>query len=125
MEPGCERESSPLNRWMTDRQARIAEARQAQSEEELERKWNKAQGRWTNRYWAQEWLDLAAHRATKLWTWMNKNSQIAGDNYDDPLMGGDSRNLDLGGGHLTDQRDSECQLHSRTGEARMSDKGKT
>lgn len=37
-----------------------------QSDEELERKWRKAEGRWSNRYWAQEWLDLADRRAERM-----------------------------------------------------------
>ena len=37
-----------------------------QSDEELERKWAKAEGRWSNRYWAQEWLDVAYRRAKRL-----------------------------------------------------------
>ena len=32
---------------------------------ELERKWNKAQGRHSNQFWCQEWLDLAHARADK------------------------------------------------------------
>jgi len=30
---------------------------------ELERKWNKAKGRHSNRFWCTEWLDLAHARA--------------------------------------------------------------
>lgn len=41
------------------RAERIAEYRQRQSIEELERKWRKAEGRWSNQYWSAEWLDLA------------------------------------------------------------------
>jgi hypothetical protein len=37
-----------------------------QSDEELERKWSIAQGRHSNQYWAQEWLDLAHRRAERL-----------------------------------------------------------
>ena len=48
----------------TDLHARLI-ARQ--SDAELERKWCKAEGRWSNRYWAQEWLDVAGRRAQRLW----------------------------------------------------------
>ena len=37
-----------------------------QSDDELERKWRKAEGRWSNRYWAQEWLDFAVRQAKRL-----------------------------------------------------------
>ena len=42
-----------------ERQAKIATYRQRQPIAELERKWNKAKGRHSNRYWIAEWLDLA------------------------------------------------------------------
>jgi hypothetical protein len=42
-----------------------------QSDEELERKWNKAAGRWSNQFWAQEWLDVAHRRADKLVKFFN------------------------------------------------------
>lgn len=45
----------------------LAEARQKQPMEELERKWSKARGRWSNHYWAAEWIDLARKRADELW----------------------------------------------------------
>lgn len=38
-----------------------------QSDAELERKWQIAQGRWSNQYWAQEWIDLAKRRAQRLY----------------------------------------------------------
>ncbi len=41
-----------------------------QSDAELERKWRKAQGRWSNQYWAQEWLDVARRRAYRLWCFL-------------------------------------------------------
>ena len=34
-----------------------------QSDEELERKWAKAEGRHSNQFWTQEWLDVAKRRA--------------------------------------------------------------
>lgn len=37
-----------------------------QSDEELERKWRKAQGRWSNRYWGQEELDVADREAKRM-----------------------------------------------------------
>jgi len=37
-----------------------------QTDAELERKWRKAEGRWSNQYWAQEWLDVADRRAQKM-----------------------------------------------------------
>ena len=37
-----------------------------QTDEELERKWKKARGRWSNRFWAQEWLDVADREAQRL-----------------------------------------------------------
>jgi hypothetical protein len=42
-----------------------------QSDAELERKWEKARGRWSNRYWAQEWLDVAHREAEKLDLYFN------------------------------------------------------
>jgi hypothetical protein len=45
-----------------------------QSDEEIARKWVKAQGRWSNHYWAQEWLDVADRRAKHLFkdlTWVS------------------------------------------------------
>lgn len=60
---------------MTDeRSERIKQARQSQPIAELERKWNKAQGRWSRRYWAQEWLDLAAARAKEWSAWFMTNA---------------------------------------------------
>lgn len=56
-------------------EARTAEARSVglharlmarQPKAELERKWAKAQGRWSNRYWAQELLDLADREAEEM-----------------------------------------------------------
>jgi hypothetical protein len=41
-----------------------------QSDEELERKWRKAEGRWSNRYWAQEWLDLADRQAQHMYEYL-------------------------------------------------------
>ncbi len=41
----------------------LEEERRKKPIEELERKWNKAKGRHSNRYWCAEWLDLAAARA--------------------------------------------------------------
>jgi hypothetical protein len=43
-----------------------------QSDAELERKWKKAEGRWANRYWAQEWLDVADRKAEKCSAFFNK-----------------------------------------------------
>lgn len=48
------------------RQERIDAIRQRQPLAELERKWLKARGRHSNRFWAQEWLDLCAARAAEL-----------------------------------------------------------
>lgn len=48
------------------RAERIAEYRQRQPIEELERKWRKAQGRWSNQYWSAEWLDLAEARSRQI-----------------------------------------------------------
>lgn len=36
-----------------------------QPDAELERKWAKAKGRWSNQYWAFEWLDVAERRAKR------------------------------------------------------------
>lgn len=47
---------------MSEAGLRIAEIRQHQPMAELERKWEKARGRYSNRYWIQEWLDLAQAR---------------------------------------------------------------
>jgi hypothetical protein len=59
---------------MTDaRLAAIAAKRQKQPITELERKWKKAQGRWSRAYWSQEWLDLAAVRANEIWLLMQNN----------------------------------------------------
>ena len=49
-----------------DREARIAAYRQRQPLAELERKWNKARGRHSNRYWIQEWVDLADARGREM-----------------------------------------------------------
>ncbi len=43
----------------------LEDERRKQPIEELERKWNKAKGRHSNRYWCAEWLDLAHARATE------------------------------------------------------------
>lgn len=48
------------------RSERIREFRQKQPIAELERKWNKAKGRWSNQFWAAEWLDLSSARAAEL-----------------------------------------------------------
>jgi hypothetical protein len=48
------------------RAERIAEFRRRQPMPELERKWVKARGRWSNRYWAAEWRDLAEARAQEM-----------------------------------------------------------
>ena len=45
----------------------IDEERQKQPIEELERKWNKAKGRHSNRYWCQEWIDLSKARANEMY----------------------------------------------------------
>jgi hypothetical protein len=37
-----------------------------QSDAELERKWKKAQGRHSNRFWTQECLDVAGREADRL-----------------------------------------------------------
>lgn len=51
---------------MKDREDKITARRRQQPIEELERKWEKAKGRWSNRYWAVEWLDLAEVRGRQL-----------------------------------------------------------
>jgi hypothetical protein len=51
---------------MREREEKIACFRRRQPIAELERKWAKARGRWSNRYWAAEWLDLAAVRADQM-----------------------------------------------------------
>lgn len=48
------------------RLAKIAEYRQQQPMSELERKWNKAKGRHSNKYWCAEWLDLAQAMANEM-----------------------------------------------------------
>jgi len=45
--------------------------RQKQPIAELERKWEKAQGRHSNRYWCQEWLDLAKAMASEMYAGIN------------------------------------------------------
>ena len=50
--------------------------RQAQSIDELERKWNKAQGRHSNAYWTAEWIDLATARAKILAKFFKKSSEV-------------------------------------------------
>ena len=52
---------------MEQRQVRIAEKRRRQPMVELERKWVKARGRWSNAYWATEWIDLAWARGNAMW----------------------------------------------------------
>ena len=44
----------------------LDDERRKQPVEELERKWDKAQGRHSNAYWAAEWIDLAYARAAIL-----------------------------------------------------------
>lgn len=48
---------------MKSRMDKISGYRRNQPIEELQRKWNKAKGRWSNSIWATEWLDLAYARA--------------------------------------------------------------
>lgn len=42
-----------------------------QPKAELERKWTKAQGRHSNQYWTQEWLDLASREGAELAAYFN------------------------------------------------------
>lgn len=42
--------------------------------EELERKWKKAKGRHSNRFWAAEWIDLAERRADILYEALHRNN---------------------------------------------------
>lgn len=49
-----------------ERLAKIKTYRQRQPMAELERKWNKAKGRYTNKYWTAEWLDLAQAKANEM-----------------------------------------------------------
>jgi hypothetical protein len=51
---------------MSERALIIAEARRRQPICELERKWLKAKGRYSNRYWAMEWIDLSIARGREL-----------------------------------------------------------
>ena len=52
---------------MSEQGEKILDAiRQAQSIDELERKWNKVKGRHSNTFWEQEWIDLAMARAKRL-----------------------------------------------------------
>ena len=51
----------------------LAEERQKQPIEELERKWKKSKGRHSNAYWSQEWIDLAMARAEELDKFFNGN----------------------------------------------------
>ena len=50
---------------MESRQKIITEFRRNKPIAELERKWEKAKGRHSNRYWCAEWLDLAHARAIR------------------------------------------------------------
>jgi hypothetical protein len=43
-----------------------------QSDSELERKWVKAKGRWSNQYRSQEWLDLADRQAKHLYDFLKR-----------------------------------------------------
>lgn len=49
----------------------IALKRQSQPIAELERKWNKAKGRHSKRYWAQECLDLGIARGLEIAAYFN------------------------------------------------------
>lgn len=49
-----------------DRATAIALNRRQQPMAELERKWKKAKGRWSNQYWSAEWIDLAEKRADEM-----------------------------------------------------------
>lgn len=49
-----------------NRHRKIDEHRRNKPVAELERKWLKAKGRHSNRFWCIEWLDLADHIAKKL-----------------------------------------------------------
>ena len=50
---------------MKEREERIAEYRRNKPLDELARKWNKAKGRHSNKFWSAEWLDLS-HASTKV-----------------------------------------------------------
>ena len=51
---------------MKEREEKIAEYRRSKPIPELKRKWDKAKGRHSNRFWTVEWLDLAHARAKKM-----------------------------------------------------------
>jgi len=57
-------------------QDKIDQHRKNKPIEELERKWNKAKGRHSNRFWCLEWLDIADYRAKELITWLEAEDLI-------------------------------------------------
>ena len=59
-------ETARRNKLTMTRQERISEYRRRQPLEELERKWLKARGRWSNQYWSLEFIDLVSREADEL-----------------------------------------------------------
>ncbi len=58
-------------------QRRLAEHRQSQPIEELERKMKKASGRYSNRYWTAEFIDWAHAKGTQLWKKLMQHQVLA------------------------------------------------
>jgi hypothetical protein len=56
-----------------ERLKKIREYRANQPIEELERKWNKAQGRHSNHFWCTEWIDLAMCKGKKWKQFFDEN----------------------------------------------------